>query len=89
MYPLLHRAHHVGGAILAAGDSAVAATVFLEGNTAGGNGGAIAALGAAQVDIGSGAAFVHNSAGGAGGCAYFGGGPVSFGERSIHLVFTG
>jgi hypothetical protein len=77
----LPRARNFGGAILAAGDSTVSSAAVLEGNAAGGHGGGIATLGSASVAVGAGSAFVRNDAGGSGGGAYFGGGPVLFGER--------
>jgi hypothetical protein len=85
--PSLHlRAASYGGAVLAEGTSSVTFTGHCEGNAADGNGGGFAALGTASITLGTGAKFLQNSAMESGGCAYFGGGPVSVGERLPFLL---
>ena len=74
------RAENHGGAVLATGSSTIACAGRIEGNTANGNGGGLAALSTASITLEAGATFKLNSAVGSGGCAFFGGGAVSFGE---------
>jgi hypothetical protein len=83
---LLHdRAENYGGAILAAGSTSVSIAGVVEGNVAGWHGGGVAAVSAASIALESGATFRQNIAEGSGGCAFFGGGPVTVGECSCDL----